>query len=215
MSKLFRKVLMSYIIGGLIGLVCGYFIFLIVGKFAENIHLQVFPIAWVTGVWGALIGYGIGLYRQRRLFATAPDIESMKVLGIGAFCGLLLLASYFALNLTKAHSAFINDVRQISNEQVVEIAFSTAWPDHRPLARIRDPNFIKVFTDKLVSAEIYSPNHDSLASEGHVTLFLKDGRKLEWRWYTPKRDPSNGILDSRARVPGLGPLLTNGPKQAQ
>jgi ammonia channel protein AmtB len=55
MSKLFRKVLMSYIIGGVIGFVCGYFTFIIVRKFAENIHLQAFPIAWVTGVWGALI----------------------------------------------------------------------------------------------------------------------------------------------------------------
>jgi hypothetical protein len=164
---------------------------------------------------GTYFGYGIGLYRQRRLFATAPDIEGLKVLGIGAFCGFLLIATFFATQLAKTHSVFVNDVRQVSNEPVVEIVFSTARPYFKPLARIRDPNFMKSFTDKLASAEIYSPSHDSFASEGHITLVLKDGRKLEWEWYTPKRDPSNGILDSRAIVPGLGPLLTNGPKQAQ
>lgn len=215
MSTLFRKVLKSYIFGGVIGLVCGYFIFLIVGKFSNNIHLQVFPIAWITAVIGALVGYGAGLYRQRCIFAAAPDIEGLKVLGIGVFCGFLLLSAFFATSLTKAHSAFVNDVRQISNEPVVEIVFSTAWPDYKPLARIRDPNFVKSFTDKLASAEIYSPSHDSHASEGHVTLVLKYSIKLEWEWYTPERDPSYGILDGRARVPGLGPLLTNGPKQAR
>ena len=215
MSKLFRKILKSYIIGGLFGLVCGYVVFLVINRFIEDVHLEAFPVILIGAVLGISIGYGVGLHRNRCFLAAAPEKERQKVLGIGFFCGFLVFASFFVLKSTKARSSVVNNVRQISNEQVVEIVFSTARPYYKPLARIRDPNFIKVFTDKLASAEIYSPNHDSFASEGHVKLVLRYGRELDWEWFTPKRDPSDGILDSLIRVPDLGPLLTNGPKQAR